>query len=268
MADERRRAGGLLDFRISHEQRLHFSAVLITILLASGRVFAGDIEFDPAITQEEFSEFSQSVGQAIFASPLDGAASTSLLGFDLGIAATAVPIDETASFWLRSVGNSNLTRSGYLIVPRLVAAKGIGVLRISASLAKVPDSDIQVYGGSVDLPLIRGGLLRPALSLRGSYSQLRGIEIYKAKTYGAEVFLSKGFGPVTPYAGVGMMRTNATGTIPLSLVPGGLTRTLEDESDHNRFTLGVKVSILLPKIVIEATQGKDRTYAAKVSLGL
>ncbi len=240
----------------------------MTTLLFGGHAFAEDIKFDPAITQEEFSEFSRSVGQAIFPSPLDGAASTSLLGFDIGIAATAVPIDEPASFWLRSVGDSDLLRSGYLIVPRIVASKGLGAFRVSASLAKVPSSDIQVYGGSVDVPLIRGGLLSPALSLRGSYSQLRGIEIYEAKTYGAEVFLSKGFGPVTPYVGAGRMRTSATGTIPLSLLPGGMSRTLEDESDQDRFTLGVKVSILLPKIVVEATQGKDRTYAAKVSIGL
>jgi hypothetical protein len=41
-----------------------------------------------------------------------------------------------------------------------------------------------------------------------------------------------------------------------------------DEFDSNRITVGVKFSLLLPKIVVEATQGEERSYAAKVSFGL
>lgn len=225
---------------------------------------AGDISFDPNITQEEFRDFSARIGEAIFASPVDSASGTGVLGFDIGIAATAVPVDENASYWLRATGN-DFAKSGYVIVPRIVASKGLGLVRVSASFAKVPDSDIQARGGSIDLPIIRGGLIRPSLSLRGSYSQLSGIDVYKLKTYGAEVFLSKGFPFITPYVGAGIVRTNARGTLQPRTGPA---ISIADETDQQRVTLGVKLSIPGPRVVIEATQGKERSYAARVSLGL
>jgi hypothetical protein len=90
------------------------------------------------------------------------------------------------------------------------------------------------------------------------------VDEYDLKTYGVELFLSKGFGPITPYAAAGRMRSDATGRITIPAV----ARELRDEFDQNRYTIGVRLSMLLPKIVIEATQGEERSYAAKVSFGL
>lgn len=119
-----------------------------------------------------------------------------------------------------------------------------------------------MYGGALDLPIISGSLVRPTLAVRGVYSTLTGVDRLDLKTYGLELFLSKGFGPVTPYAAVGRARSDAEGRIP------ELSRTLTDKSDIDRYTLGVRLSLMIPKIVIEATQGEERSYAAKVSFGL
>jgi hypothetical protein len=56
------------------------------------------------------------------------------------------------------------------------------------------------------------------------------------------------------------MRSDAEGRITDTI-------TLADESDSNRVTVGVRLSMLLPKIVVEATQGEELSYAAKVSFG-
>jgi len=229
-------------------------------------VSAGDIGFDAGFTQQEFRAFSQRVGEAIFPSPVDGAGGEGLFGFDVGLAATVVPIDENASYWQRAIDSDFSTR-GYVYVPRLVVSKGIGVMKVSGSLARVPGSDLEVWGGSFDAPVIRGGLARPAVSLRGSYSQLRGVEVYDVKTYGAELFISKGFGLVTPFAGAGKIRTSAEGRIP-PLVLGGAPVTLREEIDENRYTVGLKISMFIPKIVFEASQASERSYAVKISLGL
>jgi hypothetical protein len=45
------------------------------------------------------------------------------------------------------------------------------------------------------------------------------------------------------------------------------TFTITDVSNLNRITLGVRLSLFLPKIVVEATQAEVRSYAAKVSIG-
>jgi len=203
------------------------------------------------------------VAQGIYATPVDSARARGLLGFDIGVAATAIPVDTNASYWLRSVGD-DFTVSDHVVVPRLVASKGISFATVSAIYAKVPDTDIAIWGGSIDVPIIDGGIVKPTLAVRGAYSTLQGIDELELSTYGAELFISKGFGPVTPYAAAGLARSDSTATIDL---PSG-TRTLTDESNSSRITVGVKISMFIPKLMVEVTQGEERSYAAKVSFGL
>lgn len=224
-----------------------------------------DIQFNPAITQAEFGQFSRTMGQAIFATPVQPARSTSVLGFDVGLAATLVKVDQNASWWRNSVPANNdfLTGGGYAAVPRLVAIKGLGFATVSGTYAKVQNSDVKTYGGAIDLPIVRGTVLSPELAARGSYATISGINDYKLKVYGLELFLSKGFGPITPYAAIGRQRSNATGTVTST----SSTVTLEDRSNVNRYTAGVRFSLLVPKIVVEVTQAEVRSYAAKISVG-
>lgn len=204
------------------------------------------------------------MGQVIYATPVEPASARSLLGFDIGVSATAIPIDENAAYWLNAV-ESDLATSGYLLLPRLVVSKGLGRATVAASVAMIPDTDYGVYGASLDVPIIRGGVVTPALTLRGSYSILNGVDVYDLKSYGAELFLSKGFGPFTPYAAAGMTRVSAEGRVAREGVP---LIHLVDEFDHERYTAGVRISMLVPKLVVEASQGEELTYSVKVSFGL
>lgn len=223
-----------------------------------------EIEFKPGITPETFAEFSRLVAQGIYATPVDSARARGLLGFDIGIAATAVPVDTDAAYWQRSV-SEDFSVSDHVVVPRIVAAKGLSVATISAMYAKVPDTELEIWGGALDVPIIGGGVVTPTVAVRGAYATLRGAENLDLKTYGVELFVSKGFGPVTPYAAVGRARSDAQGRHNIiTAVP----IILDDQSDSNRITVGVKLSLLIPKIVVEATQGEERSYAAKISLGL
>jgi hypothetical protein len=245
------------------QQRAYRAAFLIAF--AAAPLAAGDVTFDPTITRDEFREFSLTAGQAIFASPVDPARARGILGFDIGIAANGVKVDTSSPFWRKAV-DAGIASNGYLIVPRLVVSKGFGGGNISLSYAKFGNSKAKSYGGSLDLPIVNGGLIRPTLAARGTYADLRGIDVYRLKTYGLEVFLSKGIGPVTPYIAAGTMRTNAHGTVP-SNVTSVPDLVLDDKSNVKRYTAGFRFSLLLPKISVEATQAKQRSYAAKVSFG-
>jgi hypothetical protein len=222
------------------------------------------VAFDPGITQAEFDKFSLLVGQGIYATPVEPASARGLFSFDIGVGTTALRIDRNADYWAHAVG-SDFSTGGYVLAPRVIVSKGLGVATVSASYAKVHDSSISIYGGSVDLPIIEGGLVKPTLSLRTSYSELRGIDVFHLKTYGGEVFLGKGFGPVTPYVAAGRTRTDSTGLVHHEGFPDV---NLKHRSDQNRFTAGVRFSFLVTKIVVEATQGEDRSYAAKIAFGL
>ena len=228
---------------------------------------AQDVQFDPnLVTQANFSQFARIVGQGIFATPVQPARASGVLGFDIGVAATVVPVDESASYWRAAVpAGTSFSTHGYIGVPRLVASKGFGFATISGTYAKISNSGIKTWGGALDTPLLRGGVLTPELALRLSYSTLSGIDVFREKTYGAEVFLSKGFGPITPYAAVGRMRINAQGDVPATSRTHAFTLT--DKSSMNRYTVGVRLSLLVPKLVVEATQAEVRSYAAKISIG-
>ncbi len=189
------------------------------------------------------------------------ARSTGLLGFDIGIAATAFKIDKTAPYWVNSVpSNSSFVRGNYAAVPRIVASKGFSVATISASYAQFSSSGVKTYGGALDVPIIRGTLVTPEIAVRGSYATITGVDVLKLKTYGLEAFVSKGFGPLMPYGAIGRMRTDSRGTISPTL-------SATDRSNIMRYTVGLRVSMLIPKFVIEATQAEQRSYAAKISVG-
>ena len=203
------------------------------------------------------------MAQGIYATPVDAARARGLLGFDIGVGATAIPVDTNAAYWQNSVAE-DFTVSDHVVVPRVIVSKGLSVATLSAMYAKVPDSDVAMLGASLDVPIISGSIVSPTLAVRGSYATLQGVDAYDLSTYGLEVFLSKGFGPVTPYVAAGRARSDAEGRV---LTPTN-TLTFRDEADSNRITVGVKLSLLLPKIVVEATQGEERSYAAKISFGL
>lgn len=252
--------------RISTQQRVALATFLIALAFG-GSARAQDIEFDPAITQEEFRTFSELVSQGIFATPVEPARAGSLLDFEVGIAATALPIDEEASYWLRSTpaGESELVQSGHVLVPRLVATKGLSFIGISASYAQIPGTDIKMMGANLDFPILKGNVAAPSINIRGTYTTLEGIDEFQLQNYGAEVFISKGFGPLTPYAAAGIVRTNAEGEVRDG--DDEVVMHLEDEFQNERYTVGLRISLLVPKVILEATQGEERSYAAKISLG-
>ncbi|HYM59593.1 MAG TPA: hypothetical protein VEZ11_01730, partial [Thermoanaerobaculia bacterium] len=177
---------------------------------------AGDISFDPRITQTDFHTFSLLVAQGIYADPVQPARASGIAGFDLGVAATVVQVDRNATYWLRSV-SSDFSTSGYVGVPRIVVSKGFSAGTLSLSYARLSNTGISTVGGALDLPIINGGLARPTLAIRAAYSSLNGVSVYRLRTYGGELFLSKGFGLVVPYIAAGPTRIDARGTIVKTL---------------------------------------------------
>ena len=229
---------------------------------------ADDISFDPATTQAEFSKFSKVVAQGIFPTPVEPARASGLLHFGVGIAATLVAVDTNDAYYRHAVPKDNdIVHNGYASLPRLVVTKGFSAGTISGSYAKVNNSNAATWGGALDIPIIRGSIATPEIAVRGSYATLTGVDVFKLKTYGAEAFVSKGFGPFTPYGAIGRQRIDARGDITSVNPTFAPIPPLRDKSEFNRLTLGVRVSLLVPKLAIEATQGEVRSYAAKISVG-
>ena len=240
-------------------------ALVICLSIVCGTISAQDFDFDPDITQDEFEQFALTVGRAIYASPVEPADGGSIFSFDVGIAATAVRIDETAAYWVNSV-DEDILQEGYLVVPRIIASKGFGRINISGSYMMIPDTDVEVWGAAIDIPIINGGIARPTIAARGTWADVRGVEELDLQVIGLEGFISKGFGPITPYAGFGIAQTEATGVIEATeLNPEILLST---DTEEERITVGARLSLLLFKIVVEAVRTDETTYGAKFSFSL
>ncbi len=222
---------------------------------------ADDIKFKPVITPDDFATFSRLIAQGIYADPIAPARASGLLHFDAGIGANLVHIDDKASYWKNSVSKDITVSGGYVGVPRIIVSKGYGGGTLSASYAKINNTGAKTYGGAMDVPLVRGTVATPEVSLRGVYSKLSGVDVFKLKTYGVEAYISKGFGPLMPFASVGRMRYDAKGSIDT------INFNLQNKGSINRYTAGVRISLLVPKIVLQVTQAEQRSYAAKVSVG-
>jgi len=208
------------------------------------------------------------VAQGIFPTPVEPARASGLLRIDVGIAATLVAVDTNDPYYRHAVpARNNFVHNGYAALPRLVVTKGFSAGTISGSYAKVNNSGIGTWGGAVDIPILRGTLATPEIAVRGSYATLTGVDVYKLKTYGAEAFISKGFGPLTPYGAIGRQRIDARGDITATFPTFAPIPPLRDKSEFNRLTLGLRVSLIVPKLSVEVTQGEVRSYAAKISVG-
>jgi hypothetical protein len=162
--------------------------------------------------------------------PLDG------LGFDLE-ARAGQDTDLTEPAPLGDVGR-------YL--PQL---GGNSPVQVSGFYSSVPFTDITLVGGEVNYSLIEDRPLGgPALSLRGTYTRLEGVQDLGLQTRGLELSVSKDFSAVTPYAGLG--RTWIDGETSVEgLANESLTR--------NKYFMGVNIRLGSMSFAAEAEQSGD-----------
>jgi hypothetical protein len=92
-----------------------------------------------------------------------------------------------------------------LYIPRFSVSTGYSDgWNAGAFYSSVPQTDIQIYGGELRYSLrAQSESLLPSVSVRGTYSQLRGVSDLFVTSTGVELSVSKGFSYFTPYAGIG-----------------------------------------------------------------
>lgn len=214
---------------------------------------------DGVLSQSMFKDLSEQVGLAVAYHPLAPAEPLGLLGFDIGVEVTAIDIDEGEPFW--TAVNADLP--GYLAFPKLHAQKGLPFgLDLGLVYTQVPSSNIGMWGAEVKWAILKGTLATPALALRGSYTTLFGVDNLDVSTYGADLSISKGFGPFTPYAGIGQVAT--TSSSDATALGGG---ALQDESiSATHGFIGAKLSFLMLSFVAEADFAAIPTYGLRLNL--
>lgn len=237
---------------------LLLSFFLLVVTVSDAVSGGNDIRLDAKLTSSEFKDLSKQVGLFISYIPLAPAEPLGILGFDIGVEVTGVKIDSDSSFWKNAVSGNN--PPDYIVLPKLHVQKGLPFgIDVGAIFAAVPNSNIQLYGGELKWAVLKGSIVSPAVAVRGSYTTLAGVDDIDASTYGVDASVSKGFGPITPYAGIGQVWIRAVNDTSLKI---------DDVSTSAiKLFVGTRVSLIFIKIALQADFSDINMYSAKASIG-
>lgn len=239
------------------------AALTVLLLFIAIPVMAEDISFQSGMTQDLFKDFSKDMGGMLLYRAVAPATPLGLTGFDIGVEATVTDINTGKNYWEKAFKDDNAPSS--LVMPKLHVQKGLPFgIDLGLVYSNVIDTDIQYLGGEVKYAIFEGGVVWPAVAIRGSYTQIMGVDQLDFKTYGLEVTASKGFGvgvKITPYASVGQYWGRST---PKNLSPG-IQLSSEDLS-MTRFAAGAKLQFLLLDVTAEADYAEVPSYSLRVGI--
>jgi hypothetical protein len=235
------------------------SAFVASIVFAvSLPVAAKDLNQIGNLTQDEFHGLTQDLGAALSYKPLAPAEPLGLFGFDLGVAATDTKIKNTQAF--NNAGAGDISN---IAVPSLRFNLGLPFgIDAGVMAGAAPGTNVRLYGGELKWAFIKGGTAMPAIALRGSYTQLAGVDQLDLNTRGLDLSISKGFAMFTPYAGIGKVWTAST---PKDIPASFPTPPSKESISQNKYFVGVNINILLVNLVVEADKtGDDTSYGLKL----
>jgi|Wag4MinimDraft_12_1082652.scaffolds.fasta_scaffold00102_18 hypothetical protein len=188
-------------------KRIIIAAIFV---LSAISVFAQDIKFtDSTLTQSEFEDFSKEFGVGLSFNPMSPAEPLGVTGFDVSTELVITDINDNEKYWKTLVDDGD--PSSFLAAPRIHAQKGLPFkIDIGAMYSQIPDSNVQIWGVELKYAILEGSTVTPALSIRGTYSKLAGVDDLDVDTQSGEILISKGFLMLTPYAGISALRVNAS----------------------------------------------------------
>lgn len=226
-------------------------------LLPAGAVRADFPDTLGSLSQQQFIRLAKNLSAATHYKSISPAEELGTFGLDIGAELSTTELDEP----LFDEASGGSFGSDKLLVPRIHVHKGLPLgLDIGASLGKVGETDITLIGGELRYNLMHGNTLAPAVAIRASYSQLQGITDLDLNSAALELTVSKGFFMLTPYAGAGIVRTNAN---PNPEEPGELRA---DTFDQEKFYVGLTLNLGFAVTLEAEKTGDFQTYSAKAGL--
>jgi hypothetical protein len=235
---------------------LTFFLIFTMITVRAGRA-DNQIIIPSGFAQSNFHDLSKEIGLAVSTIPLEPASPLGLFRFDVGVEASFVSIHNKEPYWTEVASNPPAT----LVVPKIHGNLGLPAgIDIGVIYASVPDSNISLIGGDIKFAILEGSPLTPAVALRGSYSKLNGVTDMNLNTEGVDLSISKGFGPFTPYLGIGETIIQSSVTNP------ALGLNSESASSFKGF-VGAKISLFLLSLTGEADFGDIPIYSVRLNLG-
>lgn len=180
----------------------------IFLLLSASTAHAASFNTLQALSQEQFKQLSENVAASTQYKGITPSEPLGIIGFDVGISASYTKIEIEELFDSASEGDFDVAG---LVLPRVSIHKGLPFnIDVGVSASAAPGTDIQILGAEIRYALMEGGVAFPAVGIRASASVVTGVDELDMQNIGLDISASKGFAFLTPYAGIGVLRTTAT----------------------------------------------------------
>jgi len=232
----------------------HIKVALFSGILAASPAWAQEIDQLQDLAQTQFRLLSEDLGAALSYHAQIPAEPLGITGFDIGVGVTATRMQNAAVLQDATSDDADTT----LYVPTLRVHKGLPAgFDIGLTYAAIPGSNIRYTGGELRYAILKGGVASPALAVRGAITKLSGVDQLAFDTRGLDISISKGFGFLTPYAGIGRVwiESDPRGT-------GGLQK---EEFSLTKVFVGIGMNFAVLNLNVQADKtGDASSYSLKL----
>ena len=226
-----------------------------SLLAVSAPAWSVDIDKLVNLSQGDFRKLSEDAGAAFSYHPQTPTEPLGIVGFDVGLSLTMSKL-ANKDVWARA---SSSSVPDYVPIPTLRANKGLPLgFDVGLMYAKVPGSDVSLWGAEGRWAFIRGGIAAPAVGLRGTYTKVTGVDQLDLNTKGLDISASKGFAMLTPYIGVGRTWVSSTPHV---------ANLGKEDFALNKLFIGAGFNLFLFNMNFEVDQTGDSTaYSLKAGM--
>ncbi len=219
----------------------------LMLLLGATASQAASFNTLQALSQEQFRQLSENVAAAAQFKGVTPPEPLGVIGFDIGLGVSYTTIEADEVFDIASEGDFDVAG---LALPRLTVHKGLPFgIDVGVSASGAPGTDIKILGAEVRYAIMEGGVALPAIGIRASGSVVQGVDEMDMQNVGLDISASKGFLMLTPYAGIGVLRSTVT--------PNDAPDLEEETLSLTKMFAGVNLNLGLLNLTLEADKTGD-----------
>jgi hypothetical protein len=208
------------------------------------------------LNQGQFSDLSHDMTAVTTYKQLEAATSQGILGFNLGFAYSLTNVAHQSA-WDAASDSSISTIS----MAQVNVSKGLPFgFDVGGYYGYSTNTNLKAYGVELRYAILDGSALKPALGIRATYNWLTGVNQLTYNNHSLDLTLSKGFGPFTPYVGIGEVWANSD--------PDASTGLQNSSFTANEVFAGFRLSLAFMNLTMEANRtAGNNTYGVKLAFG-
>jgi len=242
---------------------------MLVAVVVCGAAQASDLEIETA-SQSAFRGASEDAIALIEYKNLGPAEWSGITGFEVAAIGAYVPTKHKED-WKTLTGQD----VNELALVGVRVAKGLPLnLDVAAFYSGVPEYGVSVYGAEIRYAFLPGSTVLPAVALRGTWDEVRGLDDFDLHAYTVDASISKGFAFLTPYVGAGYVWGVSDPNITFTCVgipenPSDFCPQLEKENIRKaKVFAGMRMTLGFFRITPEFEQvGSNQSYNLNVGIG-